>query len=136
MSEGSAGRSPGPRWFAHTTDVCAAVLPAVVLFMQRELSQSSQLPSIVLAPTNAVLRDYLTALRTLAADQAAGPAGAGSVGGGSSTQDNAKASMSAVPLEQLVDEFNRNSAVDSLLLLRRHCEYVALCLGFHAPGGC
>lgn len=91
---------------------------------QRELAQTGQLPSILLVPTNAVLGEYLTAMRILAAAEAAAAAGAGSNSGGSTTQDTAGAlaDLRGLTLEQLVDDFNTDSTADSLMLLRRHCE--------------
>jgi hypothetical protein len=88
------------------------------------MSQIGQLPSIIMVPTNAVLANHLTALRTLKAQAAsAGLDTPGSTGGGSMNRDEEGSSSGPdVPLEQLVDEFNGNSTVDSLMLLRRHCE--------------
>jgi hypothetical protein len=92
------------------------------------MSQIGQLPSIIMVPTNAVLAKHLSARRTPEAQAAGaglGTTGSGSVGGGSiDSGKEGSSSGPGVPLEQLVDEFN--STVDSLMLLRRHCEPLRL----------
>lgn len=93
------------------------------------MSQIGQLPSIIMVPTNAVLANHLTARRTLEAQAAgAGLGTPGSSGGGSMDRRDTEGGSSGpdVPLEQLVDEINAKSMVDSLLLLRRHCELLGL----------
>jgi len=104
--------------------VCACACFFVPTLLQREFSQTQQLPTILLAPTNAVMTDYLRALQ----DMATGAAEAGSNGGGSGSADTAGRQDSSRDevLQQLVDGFS-NDTVSSLLLLRRHCE----CHSFH-----
>lgn len=78
--------------------------------LQREYSQTGQLPSIILVPTNTALTSYLSAMSALAAGA---PGGGGSNGGPGSTQ--------GVTLQQLVDQFV-NKTPGSVTLLRRHCK--------------
>jgi hypothetical protein len=79
--------------------------------VQREYSQTGQLPSIILVPTNTALTSYLSAISA----PAAGAAGSGGVSGGSG-------STQGLTLHQLVDQFGNNTP-GSVTLLRRHCEY-------------
>lgn len=102
--------------------MCVCVCFPVSTLLQREISQTQQLPTIIIAPTNAVLTDYLRALL----DMATGAAEAGSNGGGSNSADAEQDSSRAEGWQQLVDGFT-NDTVSSLLLLRRHCE----CSSFH-----
>ena len=104
---------------------CACVPPrllSLLCVLQREVSQSQLLPAIILAPTNAVLKDYLRALQALKADAAAGSNGGGSNAGGDSTNSSSSTRQEAASLQQLVDDFVSNKAA-SLVLVSRHCEY-------------
>lgn len=107
-----------------STNLCLAFLLLLsLLCSQREISQTQQLPAIILAPTNAALGDYLLALRTLKAQADS----SGANGGGSTAQD--VAGDSGPPpqpsVQQLVDDVLQDTAT-SLVLLRRHCEHSRL----------
>lgn len=103
--------------------------------VQREVSQTQQVPPILLVPTNTVLLAHLRASQTQRRTVPGGHYGSsltsavqGSRPGASREQHPAAAAegpvTAEVPWQQLVDDYAAGDAAGSLVLLHRHGEHV------------